>query len=117
MPKKPHSSTQIKQILIPAVSDRGIDDLRQSADSPNPFPPEFYVDFLRNRTIMQRIGAQVRYSECSDAVGNEFALTGDDARSFVLQLAGLANKGMKMLVWVSDLCSWIEERMVLMSRA
>ena len=88
-------------MLIPAAGDRDIDDLRQSADSPNPFPPEFYVDFLRNATVMKQIGAQVRYSECSDPVGNQFGRTGDDARTLLPQLAALANARMKILIWVS----------------
>ena len=94
---------QIDNVLVPAVGDRDIDDLRQSADSPNPFPPEFYVDFLRNKTIMQQIGAQVRYSECSDPVGNQFGRTGDDARTLLPQLAALANARMKILIWVRGL--------------
>ena len=73
MPKKPHSSTQIKQILIPAVSDRGIDDLRQSADSPNLCPPGFTICRLPpvlDRIVVEEIGAKKRYSECSNAAGS-----------------------------------------------
>ena len=64
---------------------------------------------------MQKIGAQVRYNECSGRVSNQFALTGDDARSFVPQLAGLANKGMKILVWVRSSLQDIAELEVLTS--
>ena len=85
---------------MPAVGDRDIDDLRQSDDSPNPFPPEFYVDFLRNTTIMKKIGAEVRYSECSDPVDDQFSRTGDDARTLLPQLSALADSGLKMLIWV-----------------
>ena len=85
------------------MGDRDSDDLRQNSSTPNPFPPEFYVDFLRNTTIMKKIGAEVRYSECSDPVDDQFSRTGDDARSFVPELAKLADKGLKILVWVSTL--------------
>ena len=82
------------------MGDRDIDDLRQSADSPNPFPPEFYVDFLQNKTIMDKIDAKKRYSECSNAVGNQFGRTGDDARTLLPQLSALADARMKILIWV-----------------
>ena len=84
---------QVENVFFPAVGDRDSDDLRQNASSPNPFPPEFYVSFLRNATVMQKIGAQARYSECSNAVGNQFGRTGDDARTLLPQLAALAKIG------------------------
>lgn len=43
---------------------------------------------------------QVKYQECSNSVGNNFAKTGDDARTLLPQLAALANSGLKMLIWV-----------------
>ena len=68
---------QIDNVFVPAVGDRDSDDLRQNASSPNPFPPEFYVTFLRNATIMEKIGAEARYSECPDAPFELFERTGD----------------------------------------
>ena len=85
---------------MPAVGDRDIDDLRQSADAPDPFPPEYYVAFLQNATVMRAIGAEVVYSECSDPVGDNFGRTGDDARTLLPQLSALADSGLKMLIWV-----------------
>ena len=64
-------------MLVPAVGDRDIDDLRQSADAPDPFPPEYYLSFLQNATIMQRIGAESPYEECGDAPDRLFGRTGD----------------------------------------
>ena len=93
---------QIENLFAPAVGDRDSDDLRQNSSTPNPFPPEFYVSFLRNATIMQKIGAQARYSECSNAVGNQFSRTGDDARTLLPQLAALADARMKILIWAGD---------------
>ena len=51
---------------------------------------------------MQKIGAQARYSECSNAVGNQFSRTGDDARTLLPQLAALADARMKILIWAGD---------------
>ena len=91
---------QVSNVFAPAVGDRDSDDLRQNSSTPNPFPPDFYVDFLRNATVMQRIGAQARYTECSGAVGSQFGRTGDDARTLLPQLAVLADERMKILIWV-----------------
>ena len=43
---------------------------------PDPFPPEFYVDYLNAPEIQRSIGATVNYSEFSAAVGNAFNITG-----------------------------------------
>ena len=88
-------------MFVPAVGDRDSDDLRQNASSPNPFPPEFYLNFLANQTILQKNGAQAQYSECSNRVDAEFSRTGDDARTLLPQLAALANSRLKILIWVS----------------
>ncbi|KAI0767725.1 alpha/beta-hydrolase [Fomes fomentarius] len=100
----------VENVFFAAVGDRDSDDLRQNASSPTPFPPEFYVTFLRNATILEKIGAQGRYSECSNAVGNQFGRTGDDARTLLPQLAALANARMKILIWAGDAdinCNWL----------
>ncbi|KAL7284880.1 hypothetical protein ACG7TL_002194 [Trametes sanguinea] len=100
----------IENVFVPAVGDRDSDDLRQNASSPNPFPPEFYVKFLRNATIMEKIGAQARYSECSNPVDSQFSRTGDDARTLLPQLAALANSRLRILIWAGDAdinCNWI----------
>ena len=112
---------QVDNIFVPAVGDRDSDDLRQSADSPTPFPPEFYLDFLANATIKAAIGATSTYSECADAPFDLFDRTGDvspprashaisptthygsaaqDARSWLPELAALANSRLKLLIWV-----------------
>jgi len=67
---------QVENLFIPAVGDRDSDDLRQNASGPV-FPPEFYVSFLRERSVMTAIGAEARYSECPDAPFELFTRTGD----------------------------------------
>ncbi|KAF9262605.1 alpha/beta-hydrolase [Marasmius fiardii PR-910] len=97
-------------VEIPAVGDRDVNDLRQKDDSPNPFPPPFYLNFLGNETIKQRIGAESNYSECSNTVGQRFGLTGDDSRSLLPSLAALVNEKMKILIWAGDAdinCNWV----------
>ena len=70
-------------MFFPAVGDRDSDDLRQSADSPNPFPPEFYLQLLRNSTVKALIGANSTYRECANAPFNLFTRTGDVSLSLV----------------------------------
>lgn len=44
---------------------------------------------------------QVRYTECSDPVDNQFSRTGDDARTLLPQLGALVNSGLRTLIWAS----------------
>ncbi|RPD60581.1 alpha/beta-hydrolase [Lentinus tigrinus ALCF2SS1-7] len=94
----------------PSIGDLDQYDFLQKASSPNPFPPMYYVNFLQNTTIMQKIGAQVRYSDCSDPVLGQFNSTGDDARTLLPQLGALADSGLKILIWAGETdinCNWV----------
>ncbi|THH14802.1 hypothetical protein EW146_g5581 [Bondarzewia mesenterica] len=100
----------VDNVFVPAVGDRDSDDLRQKANSPNPFPPEFYLNFLANETIKARIGATSTYSECADPPFELFDKTGDDARSWLPELSALANSRLKLLIWAGDAdinCNWL----------
>ncbi|OSC99240.1 alpha/beta-hydrolase [Trametes coccinea BRFM310] len=100
----------IENVFTPAVGDRDSLDLRQNGSSLNPFPPEFFIDFLQNATIMERIGAKTPFMDVSIAVELQFNSTGDDARSLLPQLAALANSKLKILVWAGDAdinCNWL----------
>ncbi|KAI0342248.1 alpha/beta-hydrolase [Trametopsis cervina] len=99
-----------ENIFSPAVGNRDSDDLRQTA--PGSFPPEFYLTLLRNATVLKKIGVDsgVKYSECSNSVGNQFSKTGDDARTLLPQLSALADSGLKLLIWAGDAdinCNWL----------
>ena len=108
---------QIDNVFVPAVGDRDSDDLRQNSSAL--FPPEYYVNFLQQASVMKKIGAQAQYSECPDPPYELFTHTGDvshgnqsscyidamkDARTLLPQLGALANSGLHMLIWVS-ICS------------
>ncbi|CDO77360.1 hypothetical protein BN946_scf184787.g9 [Trametes cinnabarina] len=93
-----------------AVGDRNPLDLRQSASSPDPFPPEFYVNFLHNATTVERIGAKTQFTEVSIPVELQFNSTGEDARSLLPMLSALANSKLRILVWAGDAdinCNWL----------
>jgi hypothetical protein len=84
------------EYVLDAVTGRDEYDIREL--TPDPFPYEFYVDYLntpkvqvsnqlirangdRELIAMQRaIGAYVNYSESNSAVSNAFGTTGDDGR-------------------------------------
>lgn len=98
----------IINVLVPAVGNRDIDDLRQNSSTPNPFPPNFYMDFLNLASIKQAIGAIPTFADCSNTP--LFTDTGDDARTWLPQLGALANSGLKMLIWAGDAdinCNWL----------
>ncbi|KAG1740419.1 Alpha/Beta hydrolase protein [Suillus paluster] len=98
----------IGNLLIPAVGDYDAYDLRQNSFAL--FPHEYYVDYLREKDVMKKIGTQVQYEECLDAPRGLFRQTGDSARTWLPQLSTLANSGMKILIWAGDtdiICNWL----------
>ncbi|ESK90545.1 carboxypeptidase s1 [Moniliophthora roreri MCA 2997] len=100
----------IEQVLVPAVGDRDVNDLRQNDSTPNPFPPSFYVNFLQDPKVKAQIGAVSNYTTCSNRVSRNFGLTGDDARSLLPELAALVDSKMKILIWAGDAdinCNWL----------
>ena len=66
---------QIENVLIPAVGNHDINDLRQNASAL--FPPEYYVDYLVRADVRKAIGAETEYGECPDAPYIPFSRTGD----------------------------------------
>ncbi|KAG2109563.1 Alpha/Beta hydrolase protein [Suillus discolor] len=117
----------IDNLYYPAVEGYDQHDLRQKLSILS--PPEYYVDYLREKHVMEKIGAEVKYEECANAPMEQFAKTGDasfcptfspssveftillkDARTWLPQLSALANSGMKILIWAGDAdinCNWL----------
>ncbi|KAG1819078.1 Alpha/Beta hydrolase protein [Suillus subaureus] len=87
-------------VFLPAVGNYDSYDIRQNSSAL--FPPEYYVDYLGRGDVMKKIGAQVKYEQCTSAPYEEFAKTGDDARTWLPQLSALANSGLKILIWAGD---------------
>ncbi|KAG2036585.1 Alpha/Beta hydrolase protein [Suillus americanus] len=95
-------------VFTPAVGNYDSYDIRQNSSAL--FPPEYYVYYLLREDVMKKIGAQVKYEECSDAPYEKIANTGDDARTWLPQLSALANSGLKILIWAGDAdmnCNWL----------
>ncbi|KAG1872904.1 Alpha/Beta hydrolase protein [Suillus subalutaceus] len=95
-------------VFTPAVGNYDSYDIRQNSSSL--FPPEYYVYYLQREDVMKKIGAHVKYEECSDPPYEPFVNTGDDARTWLPQLSALANSGLKILIWAGDadmVCNWL----------
>ncbi|KAG6326546.1 hypothetical protein ID866_12543 [Astraeus odoratus] len=98
----------INYVYVPAIGNYDPYDLRQNSSAL--FPPEYYVNYLQTPAIQKQIGAETKYSECSSKPYDLVINTGDDARTWLPQLAELANSGLKILMWAGDtdiICNWI----------
>ncbi|KAG8843251.1 hypothetical protein FRB96_004217 [Tulasnella sp. 330] len=98
----------IDEVFTPAIGNLDSYDIRQQY--PDPFPPEFYVNFLQEPAVQKAIGAEVFYQECPDPPYELFEKTGDDARTWLPELSALANSKLKMLIWAGDAdfnCNWL----------
>ena len=62
-----------------AIGNRDPYDLTQ--DSSASFPPEYYLNYLSEPSVVSAIGAQSTYTECADPPYNKFVTTGDVNRS------------------------------------
>jgi len=91
-----------QHIFLPAIQDRDSDDLRQFSNSTNPFPPTYYVSFLRSHSVLDAIGATSAYDACSNDVQAGFNSTGEFGRTALPPLAALADAHFPILIWVGD---------------
>lgn len=66
------------EAVLDDVANRDEYDIREL--QPDPFPYEFYVDYLNTPEVLSAIGAFVNFSESSAYVGTAFGSTGDDDR-------------------------------------
>ncbi|KAL7936598.1 Alpha/Beta hydrolase protein [Trichoderma chlorosporum] len=82
-------------------------DIRQLA--PGHFPPETYVTYLQDPTIMKKIGVNVIYSECSNDVANDIDNLDDGIRSYLPALSSVVESGVTTVIWAGDadsVCDW-----------
>ena len=64
---------------MPAIDGRNAYDLRLNSSAI--FPPEYYVNYLHEESVMEKIGAQTQYKECPTVPGELFEKTGDVRRA------------------------------------
>lgn len=100
--------------LVEAVYDDVLNrdeyDIREL--SPDPFPYEFYVDYLNTPKVQAAIGAYVNFSEFSSTVGAAFGATGDDGREegTVEDVRKLLQQNVTVMLYFGDAdynCNWL----------
>jgi carboxypeptidase C (cathepsin A) len=79
---------------------------------PNPFPYNFYTDYLNTPSVQAAIGVFTNFTDYSATVGNYFNTTGDDARnSFtVLDMGLLVKQNVTVMMYTGDAdynCNWL----------
>lgn len=92
------------------ILDRDEYDFREL--EPDPFPYEFYVDYLNTASVQAAIGAYINYTESSTAVDDAFESTGDDGRTenTVEDLGKLLAQGITVVMYTGDAdynCNWL----------
>ncbi|KAI9699981.1 MAG: hypothetical protein M1836_002515 [Candelina mexicana] len=79
--------------------------------SPEPFPPSTYLEYLNTAALQQAIGTSLNYSETSNSVANAFVATGDVERGDqVSQLAYLLSMNVRVALVYGDrdfICNWL----------
>jgi carboxypeptidase C (cathepsin A) len=79
---------------------------------PDPFPYNFYVDYLNTPRVQEAIGAFVNFSDSNSAVGNAFGTTGDDGRKLqtVADMLKLIEANLTVIMYTGDAdynCNWL----------
>ncbi|KAJ5085359.1 hypothetical protein N7532_010130, partial [Penicillium argentinense] len=79
---------------------------------PDPFPYEFYVDYLNSPKVQAAIGAYQNFSESSSTVSNSFRTTGDDDRESgtIEHVRHLLKAGVQVVMYFGDAdynCNWL----------
>ncbi|KAF2085724.1 alpha/beta-hydrolase [Saccharata proteae CBS 121410] len=80
--------------------------------TPDPFPYDFYVDYLNTPEVQAAIGAYTNFSESNNAVGTAFGSTGDDDREMrtVEDVRCLLGQGVAVMMYFGDAdynCNWL----------
>lgn len=92
--------------MDPAVGDRDPDYLLAIKGSSEAIPSTHYATFIRRDEVQQAIGAKLltsdpSFDQCDDPTHAAFSKSGETGRTFLPQLAELADAGFRILIWVS----------------
>ena len=90
-------------------SGRDVYDISQM--TPDPFPPNTYLEYLNTAAVQAAIGAVVNYTETNNAVSTAFLSTGDyDRGDQIAQMAYLLSLGVRVALIYGDrdyICNWL----------
>jgi Serine carboxypeptidase len=110
----------VNYIENPIVQDTNFDPYYIPSADPDQYPPKTYVTYLQSKNIMNAIGAQSQYTECSNPAYQEFSKTGDckfhpiiqsivsvhrsvlAAMSLLSTLSEVVQSGIQVLIWAGD---------------
>lgn len=98
------------EVVYDDYSGRDEYDMREL--DPDPFPYNYYPDYLNSPEVQKAIGAFVNFTDSSNIVYAAFSSTGDDARDFdsVNTLTNLVSSGVNTIVYDGDadyICNWV----------
>ena len=90
------------ELMFDTYSGRDEYDMREL--SPDPFPYEYYVDYLNSPKVQAAIGAYQNFSESSSTVSNAFSNTGDDDResNTIEDVRKLLKAGVQVVMYFGD---------------
>lgn len=92
--------------LVESVYDKylGRDEYDIRELNPDPFPYEFYVQYLNTPKVQVAIGAYQNFSESSNAVFQAFTATGDDNREVgtIEALRKLIKQNVTVMLYAGD---------------
>ncbi|KAJ3797925.1 alpha/beta-hydrolase [Lentinula aff. detonsa] len=94
-------------VMSPAVGDRDADYLLASSSSDSNKPTTYYATYIRLNEVQEAIGATLlssnpTFDQCDDTTHALFSQSGETGRSFLPELAGLADSGFRILIWGGD---------------
>lgn len=103
------------EAILDIYANRDEYDIREL--QPDPFPYDFFGDYLNTPEVQQAIGAYVNYSQSSTTVYNAFETTGDDDRedSTIEDVAKLVSQGVYVVQFAGDAdynCNWLGGQVV-----
>ncbi len=79
---------------------RDVYDVRELM--PDPFPPSYWIDYLRTPKVQEAIGAYTNFSTNSDLVYDAFLSTGDQARGTTAALEAIIASNIDVLLHFGD---------------
>ncbi|KAJ4485078.1 alpha/beta-hydrolase [Lentinula edodes] len=100
-------TTCTEDVMDPAVGDRDADYLLTSSTSDSNIPTTYYATYIRREQVQNAIGANLlishpTFDQCDDTTHALFSQSGETGRTFLPELAKLANSGFHILIWGGD---------------